>query len=146
SPLQEGAQHGGAYLAHAFNSSRLFAFCERAFFSTPYFYGDVRVSASFPPSVELLKGGEVVFRAEMRADTSVPAREPSRSGEDGWEGPVFLPRSRPGKGDDGNLFFARIRGYTRTYPFLPAADSVTIKPSQGSEILQALVDSDFVGK
>ena len=36
------------YLLRAFNSRRFFAFCERFFFSTPYYPGDVRVSASVP--------------------------------------------------------------------------------------------------
>jgi hypothetical protein len=135
-----------AYLAHAWNSSRLFAFCERAFFSTPYFHGDVRLSTSFPPSIQLIQGGKVVFRAEMQIDASAPNREPSRSGEDGWEGPVFLPGRRSRKDRQGHLFFARIRGHTNTYPFLYRRDSVTIMPSPDSEIFQALIDSNFVGK
>src|SRR5262245_35602452 len=66
----------GAYLVQAFNSSRMLAWCERTFFSTPYYHGDVRVSAAYPPSVELRLRGEVVFRAAMGEGT--PAREPSR--------------------------------------------------------------------
>src|SRR5262249_38325691 len=42
---EEGVRSDGAYLVQAFNSCRLFAFCERVFFSTPYYPGDVRVSA-----------------------------------------------------------------------------------------------------
>src|SRR5690349_2716741 len=61
SPVEGGARRDGAYLAQAFNTSRWFAFCERAFFAAPYRHGDVGVSASFPPSVRLRKGGEVVF-------------------------------------------------------------------------------------
>jgi hypothetical protein len=131
-----------AFLAQAFNSSRLFAFCERAFFATPYYPGDVRVSAAVPASVEVRAGG-ALFRAEMQAGAEAPAREPSRSGEDGWDGPVFLPGGRGGK---GNLFFARLRGHTRTYPFLPWRDTVTIRPAPGAEVLQALVDSHFAAK
>ena len=143
---EEGTQHDAAYLVRAFNSCRLFAFCERVFFSTPYHHGDVRVVASFPASIQLVKNGEIVFRAEMQANASAPGREPSRRGEDGWEGPVFLPENRRGKGRQGNLFIARIRGHTQTYPFLPFKDSVTIRPSPDSEVLQALVDSHFVAK
>ena len=79
----------------------------------------------------------------MRADTSAPAREPSRGGADGWAGPVFLPG---GRGGTGRLFFARLRGHTRTYPFLPSCDALSIRPAPGAEVLQALVDSHFVGK
>jgi hypothetical protein len=126
----------GALLLRAFNSSRFFAFCERFFFSTPYYAADVRVSTA-PASVQVIKGGEVWFHAEMRDGAA-----PSRSGEDGWEGPVFLPR-RPGKQGDGKAFFARLKGDTRTYPFLPGEDVVKISPAPGAEVLQALIDSRF---
>jgi hypothetical protein len=143
---ENGNRQDGACLMRAFNSCRFFAFCERVFFSTPYYHGDVRVLASFPASIHLVKKGEVLFRAEMRADTPGPGREPLRRGEDGWEGPVFLPGSRRGKGCQGNLFFARIRGHTQTYSFLPAQDSVTLRPAPDIEVLQAFLDSHFVAK
>jgi hypothetical protein len=139
-----GAPQDGASLVHACNSRRLFACCERAFFSTPYSHGDVGLSASCPAAMQLVEQGEVVFRAAMRADASPPGREPSRRGEDGWEGPVFLPERRPRRGCRGKVFFARISSYTQTYPFLHAEDSVTMRPSQDSTILQALIDSRFV--
>src|SRR5690348_9916827 len=37
SRLEAGVQQDAAYLVRAFNSSRPFAFCERVFFSTPYY-------------------------------------------------------------------------------------------------------------
>src|SRR4051812_37282299 len=113
-----GVPTDGAYLVRAFNSCRFFAFCERAFFATPYDHGDVRVSASPPVSVQLGLGGEVVFRAELHAGGAA-SREPSQLDEGGWSGPVFLPRGRRGTGE-GRLFVARIRGRTRTEPFLPS--------------------------
>jgi hypothetical protein len=118
----------------------MFAFCERVFFATPYFHADCRLSTTSPVSIEVVKGGDVVFLAAMRTDPDGRAREPSRIGEDGWAGPVFLPRSR----GEGNVFFARIAGNTRTYPFLPL-DAVAIKPAAGAEVLQALIDSHFAG-
>src|SRR5438128_643219 len=45
---EEGVRQDAAYLARAFNSCGLFAFCERVLFSTPYYHADVRMSASFP--------------------------------------------------------------------------------------------------
>jgi hypothetical protein len=143
---EEGARRDAAYLVGAYNSVRLFAFVERVFFSTPYAYGDVRASASLPASNHLLKNREVVFRAEMAADGSGTGREPSRRGEDGWEGPVFLPRKRCGRGRPAKLFFARLRGDTRAYPFLPSKDSVAIRPLADGGALQALRDSHFVAK
>jgi len=44
------------------------------------------------------------------------------------------------------LFFARIRGHTQTYPFLPGTDSVAIRPPPDSALLRALRDSHFVAK
>jgi hypothetical protein len=116
------------------------------FFRTPYYHGDVRVSASLPASIRLVKKGEVLFRAEMGPGSAGSEREPSRHGEDGWEGPVFLPDLRQGKGRQGNLFFARLKGYTRAYPFVPSRDSVTIRASADSEVLQTLRDSHFVAR
>lgn len=142
----DGTRQDAAYLVRAFNSCRFFAFCERVFFSTPYYQGDVRVSAALPSSMHLVRKGEVVFAAEMGADPSAPGREPLRCGEDGWDGPVFLPEGRRRGGRQGKLFVARLRGYTRRYAFLPGTDLVTIRPWPDSEVLQALRDSHFVAK
>src|SRR5262245_46140651 len=76
--LEERTRPDAAYLVRAFNSCRLFAFLERVFFSTPYYHGDVRVSASLPPSIHLVMQGEFVFQAEMAADGSALERAPSR--------------------------------------------------------------------
>ncbi|MDB5288873.1 MAG: hypothetical protein JWL69_114 [Phycisphaerales bacterium] len=129
-----------AFLVQAFNSSRAFAFCERAFFATPYVHGNVRVSVSSPVSIGLVGNEQVLFIAEM------PLRAPSYCGDQQWEGPVFLPDTRHGTGRDPRLFYARISGYTRTYPFDSSADSLTIVPSERSLGLQALIDSRFAAR
>jgi hypothetical protein len=143
---EQEAPRDAAFLVQAFNSCRLFAFCERALFSTPYDHGDCRVSTSSPASIRLSTGGQVVFRAEMQDDLTAAGREPSRTGYEGWEGPVFLPTSRRGRGEQGRHFFAKVQGETRSYPFLAAGDAVTIRPSRRTEFLQALIDSRFVGE
>jgi hypothetical protein len=145
-PVEDLTRPNAAYLLGAYNSLRMFAFVERIFFSTPYRYGDVRVSASLPAFVHIFKNDDVVFRAEMGADGVEPGREPSQVGEDGWDGPVFLPEKQRSKDGPGRLFFARVRGHTRAYPLLPARDVVAIKPSSGCEVLQALSDSHFVAQ
>ena len=144
---QAGKTHSdGAFLAHALSSCRLFAFFERALFSTPYYHGDCRVSASFPASIQLIKDGGAVFSASMQAGPSAPKREAAHRGEEGWEGCVFLPTKERGKESQGNLFFARVQGLTQTYPFLDSTDTVTIKPSDDIEILRLLIESEFAGK
>jgi hypothetical protein len=94
--------------------------------------------------MHLVKKGEVVFAADMRADPSGLGREPSGCGEDGWDGTVFLPQGRRRGGRQGKMFVARLRGYTRRYAFLPGTDSVAIRPPPDGEVLQALRDSHFV--
>jgi hypothetical protein len=143
---EQGVRHNGAYLAHAYHSSRLFAHCERTFFSTPYQRGDVRVSVSPSPFIHLVQGGELVFRAEMQAGASAPGRDASCSAEDGWKGPVFLPRKRRGRDREGRLFFAKIKGLTQRYPFIDSTDLLSIKPAQNGNILQSLLDSHFAGE
>jgi hypothetical protein len=144
SPHSELNQQNAAFLVGAYNSLRMFAFVERAFFSTPYNYGDVRVSAALPAFIHLVLNGKTLFRAEMAADGDGPRREPASHGEDGWQGPVFLPEKNRGKCRPGKLFFTRIRGQTSVYPLLLAQDLVAIEPSSESEVLQALQDSHFV--
>lgn len=128
----------GAFLVRAFNSNRLFTFCERNFFSTPYHHADVFVKASYPPSIRLSRRGAVVFVAEAgRAH-----REPVRRGPGGWHGPVFLPRNE--RDHDGRAFVAKLHGQTDVYPFFPALDSSTIRPMTNDDAFQELLDSQFV--
>ena len=141
---QGGAWQESAYLLRAFNSRRLFALSERVLFSTPYDHGIVRVSASSPASINLFRNGKAAFHAEMAPKTSMPARESSRQGQDGWEGFVFLPATGHETDGQAKMFVARLRGQTQVFPFLPAKDSITITPSRGSEILQVLLNSHFV--
>ena len=144
STQESGAQQDAVYLVRAFNSSRLLTFCEQIFFSTPYCCGDVRVSTNFPVSVHIFKNGEVLFGAQMRTDASGLERQTSHHGEDGWEGPIFLPRSSRRKEGKDKVFFARLRGDTNRYPFLISQDSMTIKSSSDFDIFQALTESNFV--
>jgi hypothetical protein len=139
-----GVQQDAVYLVRAFNSSRLFTFCEQVFFSTPYCHGDVRISANLPVAVHVVKNGEVLFGAQMQTDASGLERQTSHHGEDGWEGPIFLPPTSRRKGRKHKLFFARLRGDTKKFPFLLSKDSMTIKPSPEFDILQALTESHFV--
>jgi hypothetical protein len=143
SPQGAAAWRNRAYLVHALNSCRAFAFCERTFFSTPYHQGDVHVSASFPASIEVVKDGDVVFRAQMQTEACPEGRRPACCREDGWEGPVFLPKPHGREVTQGKLFFARINGYTKRYPFLKLIDSLAVRPSPEIPVLQALCDSHF---
>ena len=84
------AHPNAAFLMRAFNTSRMFAFCERAFFRTPYYHGDCRISTSSPVSIQLVDGAQPIFHAKMQSDSPTARRELLRSGVDVWEGPDFL--------------------------------------------------------
>ncbi len=89
-----------AELLQAFHSVRLFAFCERVFFHTPYVHAPVSLGETW---VKV----DGVFSAELRE-----YRSRSFMGEDGWFGEVDLP--------DDRYFVAKLEGMTERYPVLPS--------------------------
>jgi hypothetical protein len=140
----DGEQRGDAsFLMRAFNSRRFFAWCERAFFSTPYYFGDIRQVTTSPAAIHLVDQDEGEFRAEMRDDVNGSDRVRSRCQVEGWHGPVFLPQAGTGRGGPGKMFFARLHGETRAFPFQSGQDSLSLSPGRNSKVLKALVDSRF---
>jgi len=100
------------------------------------------VHSSGPASLALLKNGEAVFEAQMSAEKTAGNRQVSET-EEGWEGPVFLPRVGSASQRGEKLFFARMRGITHRYTFLDPGDAFKISPSSTGPF-QALIDSRFV--
>ena len=138
-----GSGRDGVFLVRAFNSSRFFAFVERACFASPYLHGRLRIDARCPAAIEVSRGDEIALIARM---ADAPGRLPSRSGGEDWRGPVFLPSER-GEGAGSCRFFpARVAGATCTYPFSPSEDLVTIGPSRDDTALRSLVESNFAGR
>ena len=135
-----------AFLIHAFNSFRFFAFCERRIFSTPYSHADCRVAVGAPASIGIVQEGVSVFHAQMAPVSSASPREPAEVGAGGWEGPVFLPSNRGGVSAEGRLFFGRVSGPTRTYPYDSGADEISLASSPAEGIFRMLVDSRFTGE
>ena len=138
----------GSFLLHAFNSSRLFAFSERFFFSTPYTFAHCDVVTTAPLQIQVSLGGKPAFLAQMRPST--PERVAIDAGEDGWDGPVFLPKSSKTK---KRYFMAKITGQTTVFPFGRSSD----ESNQGDEIVfgmpfirhplfKALINSEFKAK
>ena len=134
--LIHGSSGTGMRLIHAFTTSRMFAWCERALFATPYSHGKCCVSVHRPTAMRLDAQSECVLRAEM----SSVERPVIRAGDESLEGPVFLP-SR-GSANDRRLFYGRLRGHTVVYPF-STGDHFAIEPSAGGRALQPLADSRF---
>jgi hypothetical protein len=125
------------FLTRAYNSSRMFTFCERTFFSTPYRHADCRLSIADPTYVEIRDSTQVLFRAEM--NRRKPQQNDAPSYEDAWHGTIFIPADAGKK-----LYFARLEGLIRAYPFDPATDSFIIEPTNPHDAtLKSLLDSNF---
>ena len=119
-----------AYLVCAYNSSRMLAFAERAFFQTPYDWGKTEISERIPAFIDFADGTGAMFRAHM---VGTPARW--RGEEELVEGAIYLPQSN-------NVFYARLGGYTETYAFAPT-DKIEIKASRQLPVFDWLAQSHF---
>ena len=130
------------FLMQAFNSFRVFALCEQRLFKTPYAHADCRLRLSPLPALQVLLGNETVFEVEMRELAPAAPRRNSQTGEECWEGRVFLPKV--GKGhQQGRYFFARMKGRTDTCSFVQGEDRFWAKPGTEPSVFQALTDSHF---
>ncbi|HUF61192.1 MAG TPA: hypothetical protein VMN36_03885 [Verrucomicrobiales bacterium] len=102
--LPQDSSSAGLRLIHAFTSSRVFAWCERTLFATPYFHGECQFSVHSPASIRVKTRGGDVVGAEMSAQQRLALR----ARDEHLELPVFLPPR--GAASDQRLFFARVRG------------------------------------
>jgi len=139
---EKGGTVDGLYLMQAFNASRAFAFIERTMFATPYAHAGVRVNAGQSATMELAAGGVLALRAEMSSPAAPSKREPLRSGDECWEGPIFLP-TRKGRNAGRLVFFARLAGLTEVYAFSPSEDVVTLHSVERFPVLGRLRESQL---
>jgi hypothetical protein len=132
----------GWYLAHAFNSSRFFAWVERTMFATPYYFGAIEVKAMAPARVNVSAGNGGIS-VSMASDTA--GRHPIRSGPESWAGPLFLPTRTKTSAAPSNWFYARLSGNADVYAFAPGKDEVKIAPAPQWPALAQLAAADFQG-
>ncbi len=128
----------GALLVHAFNSSRLLAWCERFWFHTPYWPAtiDLRWTPQAGVQVRTPTGG----RLELAMSSASDARQLTRCGPGGWQGFVYLPSStRQGK-TVRRWFFVLIEGATSTFAASPG-DVWAASAVPDARALQDLIDS-----
>jgi hypothetical protein len=123
----------GLYLVHAFNSSRLLAFIERAFFQTPYDPAQIAARPGPPAWMQVRAAGERLFEAAMAA----PA-EPAAVQTEAWQGTIYLPGGQ-------RAFQAHLGGQTEIYPFA-AADTLAPVPSPAHPVSQWLAESGLAGR
>jgi hypothetical protein len=140
------------FLMQAFNSSRLFTFCERFFFSTPYRHGKISVDVDDSAFFMVCDRENLLARGRIAAGERNGSVE-ARTHDENWEGPIFLPNvPKPGAGPQ--FFRARISGKTTVWPFdasldefeMPAAerDKGTNKRSDApASVFAQLRDSGF---
>ena len=133
----------GAFLAQAFNSNWFFALIERTWFSTPYDHALIEVDPLVPASIRVRQGHKSAFFAAM-VEREGSERRAIRCGNEGWEGPIFLPgrRGMPGQ----KCFFGRIGGLTHVYPFYADRDELSIGPNPRQPALTWLAQSGFAGR
>lgn len=130
STREDGNSADGFFLVHAFNSNRFFAFAERLFFQTPYYYGRVQMSEHVPVHFAVKNGAETAVEGRMNGE-----RPPARTETEHFEGPVHLP--------GGQYFIARISGMTDFYPFAPGDTFALHSPRE--KVFQQLAESKFTG-
>lgn len=132
------AQPDGMLLVHAYNSSRLLAWSERAFFGTPYYAADIQVATDMPVSFSVGQDGAAkhLLAAHMAAQPPL-----LRSGDEHWAGPVFLPR---GQADAKRKYFmAQLSGETHTYRFDIGSDVFELNSAAPNDLVARLRDSGF---
>ena len=122
----------GVFMLHAFNTNRFFAFCERAFFSTPYYFGRINLQETGLFSMNASGHKQVLFTAEM-SETERPINEVN----DNWEGAVFLKKEK--------YFIAKLLGETKVYPFLES-DKIILKSDAKHSVFEQLINSGFMAK
>lgn len=99
------------FLVHAFNSNRFFAWVERAWFRTPYYYGKLVVA---PHYIQLSDNGQP--HLEARLAESAAALE-CRTESNEWQ--IRLPAALRKESSKVHYFNARLEGDTQYYATLP---------------------------
>lgn len=122
---------GSAFLVHAFNSSRLLAFAERAFFQTPYHLARLDMDERLPAWMAVEGGAAFSARMGNRSEPGEPADEL-------FEGAIYLPGGR-------KMFHARLSGAGVRYPFA-ADDVLDLRPRPDTPVFTRLVESGFAGQ
>ncbi|MBC8171553.1 MAG: hypothetical protein H7X77_07760 [Anaerolineae bacterium] len=95
------------FLVYAFNSNRLFAMLERAFFRTPYYYAKLAVS---PHNIRLIDQEQRLFEAALPATAPV-----THSQDECNEWQIWLPAALRKQPHQPHYFNARLEGSTRHY-------------------------------
>ena len=131
-----------ACLMRAFNSNRFFAWCERFFFSTPYYPAKCVISAE-PVHFSVANAQSTIFSAELHGQSD---RQVLATGNHESYGTVaMLPKSSD-PCDAFKYFVARLSGEARVYAFDQTRDLVNITKDNGDQLFEELLNSGFAGE
>lgn len=123
------------YLVSAFSTSRLFAWCERMLFQTPYEHAPITMEAEQPWSFELRDDAVPTISVQCRRVAPVETIEEDLSVS------IFLPTAN--QGFDRKLFYAKLSGSTQVAPFEATGGEFRLRTSVQQPAIQLLVDSRF---
>ena len=132
------------FLVRAYNSNRFFAFCERSIFSTPYDSANVGVVDSIPTAISVAHRGRTSFRVAMRPTDTPATRIPSQEFDEALVARVVLPSTARSKNGSPKMFFARICGGTKVYPFMAGEDTVSVRSQSNGDVFDDLTQSAFI--
>lgn len=133
----------GVLLLRAFNSIRFFAWIERTFFVTPYYFQQIALSPSVPAFLRLGDAQQPVIEAAMG---DRPASEPQKLNAatlGDWQGPIFLPNLRDASNPASRLFFASLTGECQALAFDAARDRFCLGPPASDPIVPLLTAAEF---
>jgi hypothetical protein len=132
----EETSYDGAFLLHAFNSSRIFAFAERRAFATPYYYATIELETG-APRYQVRMQKETILRVARKSAASVPATD-----ETWGEHSIVLPSLKNPTDPPQKFFVAKLTGATQIIPFAPE-DECALYPSAHAPVIQHLRASNF---
>jgi hypothetical protein len=144
SVIVSSAEVTSYFLLRAFNSNRFFAFCERVFFSTPYEGECVDVVPDIPAAISVGQHDHTAFHASMHVTDRLATRTPNQEYEEALLAQILLPCKTDATSRQAKMFFARIRGTTKIYPFLAGRDIISIDSRTNGDVFHTLSESNFV--
>jgi hypothetical protein len=135
--IRVGRDGADVFLIAAFTTSRLFAFCERTFFHTPYQHAAIDFDAASLRSFTLRVNGALALNAKR-----APAQ--MNTTHEAWQGRIFLP-SNVRKPCIGRYFYAELSGVSEVSQFDPTTDGCTLDAASHCAVVQQLIESGFRG-
>lgn len=136
------SENEAAFLLHAYNSNKFFAWSERKFFSTPYFHAQILFDPESNSGADICtKKNQVI---SINNSINKNSRVPKFEGFDRWEGKVYLPCDYQKNKSRNKWFYAGVSGETKKYDYSGAEDSIILN-NDSNEAFRCLQKSNVTG-